>query len=61
MNAIVMGMLADLLEIQEDHLKREQDEYDRAKDLVRITTRMREERIAKIEAIREALANAGTD
>lgn len=61
MNAVLIQILSDVLEIQEDHLAREGADVERYEDALRISKRLYQERIAKVEALKEALANAGTD
>lgn len=63
MNHFLREILDDVLEIQEDKLKRLHDEYVNAQDVVRITGEAYEGQLHKVNAIKAALAekDASTD
>ena len=59
MNPVLVDILMSLLEIQKDKLADIKDEVTNAREALRVVQALKDERQAKVDALKEALDAAG--
>jgi sulfur transfer complex TusBCD TusB component (DsrH family) len=59
MNPVLVDILTDVLEIQKDKLAAIKDEVTNAREALRVVQALKDERQAKVDALKEALDAAG--